>query len=248
MFQMKPARPLNATTRMAVAAAALVAIGLTPILRAREASPLPQTTAAGRELSGEPITLELKDADIRDVLATFSKLTGLEILTEPLVRGTVTVEIRNQPWDQALDKLLRSKGFIYSIEGNRLIVRSGKPPAPALGRIGKPVTTEDEPAPATSEGGAVTAPKKIDGPQPAYPDAARKDGIEGIVVLDCLIGADGQVHDIKVLRPLPEGLTEAATEAVRQWRFEPATKDGRPIEARYVLTVRFTLDKTEEPQ
>lgn len=83
------------------------------------------TTAGGRTLSagghvytGEPISLNLKDADMKDVLRTFAQLTGLNIAVDPGVGGVVTVDFVDVPWDQALDLILRQNGLTYVLEGN----------------------------------------------------------------------------------------------------------------------------------
>ncbi len=90
-------------------------------------------------------------------------------------------------------------------------------------------------------GGNITEPRKISGPNPLYPEAARRARIQGVVVLECVIGKDGEVDSVKVLRGLPLGLTEAAVDAVNKWRFEPSTLNGKPVEVLYILTVRFNL-------
>jgi len=74
------------------------------------------------QFTGDPITLTLKDADIKDVLKTFSALTHLNIVIDPEVRGIVTVELRDVPWDQALDLILRINGLDYVLENNVLRV------------------------------------------------------------------------------------------------------------------------------
>jgi periplasmic protein TonB len=90
-------------------------------------------------------------------------------------------------------------------------------------------------------GGNITEPVKISGPSPVYPEAARRARIQGVVVLECTIGKDGRVQNVKILRGLPLGLTEAAVDAVNKWRFEPSTLNGKPVEVLYILTVRFNL-------
>jgi type IV pilus assembly protein PilQ len=70
------------------------------------------------QFTGEPITLDLKDADIKDVFRTISELTGLNIVVDPEVRGTVTVKLDNVPWDQALDLILKQNGLGYVLENN----------------------------------------------------------------------------------------------------------------------------------
>lgn len=78
-----------------------------------------------RRFTGEPISLDLKDADLRDVLLTFSKLARLNMVIDPEVRGSVTVRLENVPWDQALDVILKVNGLGYVLDGN--IVRVGNP-------------------------------------------------------------------------------------------------------------------------
>jgi protein TonB len=90
-------------------------------------------------------------------------------------------------------------------------------------------------------GGNITEPVKLSGPNPIYPEAARRARIQGVVVLECTIGKDGLVNATKVLRGLPLGLTEAAVDAVKKWRFQASTLNGRPVEVLYILTVRFNL-------
>ncbi len=74
--------------------------------------------------TGEPISLNLKDADIKDVLRTFAQLTGLNIAIDPGVTGSVTVDFVDVPWDQALDIILRQNGLSYVLEGNVMRIGS----------------------------------------------------------------------------------------------------------------------------
>jgi type IV pilus assembly protein PilQ len=90
-----------------------------------------QLSASGRTLNpgervytGEPISLNLKDADIKDVLRTFAQLTGLNVAVDPQVNGTVTVDFVDVPWDQALDIILRQNDLTYDLEGN--VMRVGR--------------------------------------------------------------------------------------------------------------------------
>lgn len=87
----------------------------------------------------------------------------------------------------------------------------------------------------------VTRPVKISGPNPMYTEIARKARIQGVVIVEAIIAKDGSVADVKILKPLPMGLDQAAVEAVRQWRFEPATLDGRPVDVYYNLTINYRL-------
>jgi type IV pilus assembly protein PilQ len=81
-----------------------------------------EVSSEEQQFTGEPITLTLKDADIKDVLKTFSVLTDMNIVLDPSVSGSVTVELRDVPWDQALDLILKINGLDYVLENNVLRV------------------------------------------------------------------------------------------------------------------------------
>lgn len=72
----------------------------------------------GRVFNGEPVSLNLKEADLKDVLRTFADLTGLNMAIDPGVTGQVTVDFTDVPWDQALDLILRQNGLTFTLEGN----------------------------------------------------------------------------------------------------------------------------------
>ncbi len=74
---------------------------------------------------------------------------------------------------------------------------------------------------------------------PEYPTAARESGIQGTVVLQAVIGKDGKVQQVRVLRGHPM-LTQAAVNAVKQWRYKPFSVDGEPVEADIRINVNFT--------
>lgn len=83
----------------------------------------PKVIAAAEEkYSGELITLRFKDADLRDVILYLGEFAGLNVIFDPDVRGTVTCDLRDVPWDQALDLILRNNKLGKVIEGNVLRV------------------------------------------------------------------------------------------------------------------------------
>lgn len=91
-------------------------------------------------------------------------------------------------------------------------------------------------------GGDVKAPLIIRKVEPSYPDEAKQAKISGIVIVEALIDKAGVVKDVHVLKPLPNGLSEAAVSAVRQWSFRPGTLDGEPVDVVFNLTVNFALN------
>jgi TonB family protein len=90
-------------------------------------------------------------------------------------------------------------------------------------------------------GGGVRAPRPVFSPDPEFSEEARRNKFQGNVVLRIVVGADGRTHDVAVLRSLGMGLDEKAIEAVRQWRFEPGTKDGQPVPVEVNIEVTFHL-------
>jgi len=90
-------------------------------------------------------------------------------------------------------------------------------------------------------GGDVKAPERIFSPQPAYTEIARKARIQGVVIVQAIIDKQGNVTNVKVLKGLPMGLEQAAVDAIKQWKFKPATLNGKPVTVYYNLTVNFKL-------
>jgi TonB family protein len=93
--------------------------------------------------------------------------------------------------------------------------------------------------PPLREGKEITRPTKISGAPPSYTEAASKAGVEGQVVVEAIIDKAGNVAEAHVRSGLSLGLDEAALEAVKAWKFKPATLLGQPIEVYYTLTVNF---------
>jgi protein TonB len=116
-----------------------------------------------------------------------------------------------------------------SIDGGRLLASSyDVPPPPPSPRV--PVRV----------GPQVKQPVKLVDVQPVYPDAARQARIEGVVIIEAVIGPTGDVQEARVLRSRPL-LDEAALAAVRQWKFTPTLLNGIPIPVVMTVTVNFTL-------
>ncbi len=79
---------------------------------------LPGVARAGeRRFTGNPVSLDFQGADLRAVLRTFSEISGLNIVIDPAVSGSVDVALRDVPWDQALDIILRANKLGYLVDG-----------------------------------------------------------------------------------------------------------------------------------
>jgi type IV pilus assembly protein PilQ len=83
------------------------------------APPALQPPAPGQpqRFSGEPVTLDFQGADLRAVLRNFAEISGLNIVIDPTINGTVDVALRDVPWDQALDIILKANKLGYAVEG-----------------------------------------------------------------------------------------------------------------------------------
>ncbi len=73
--------------------------------------------AGGRRFTGHPVSLDFQGADLRAVLRTFAEISGLNIVIDPSVQGSVDVALRDVPWDQALDIILRANKLGYIVDG-----------------------------------------------------------------------------------------------------------------------------------
>jgi TonB family protein len=107
------------------------------------------------------------------------------------------------------------------------------PVTPHIQQVSEPVAVSEESARAL----AITT---VD---PAYPAEAKAQKLQGTVVLQALIGRDGSVEDLKLIRGYFV-LSRAAIAAVKQWRFRPYVVNGRPLETQTTITVNFTYPTT----
>jgi TonB family protein len=89
--------------------------------------------------------------------------------------------------------------------------------------------------------GGVTAPRVTYKPEPEYSEEARKAKYQGTVVLGLIVDSSGRPRQLHVQRGLGMGLDEKALEAVRNWKFDPAEKDGKPVAVMISVEVEFRL-------
>jgi TonB family protein len=90
-------------------------------------------------------------------------------------------------------------------------------------------------------GGGISAPRAISTPDPQYTEEARRAKTQGTCILWLVVDAEGNPRDIRVAHGLGYGLESKAIEAVKQWRFEPALKDGKPVNVQIRVEVAFRL-------
>jgi protein TonB len=90
-------------------------------------------------------------------------------------------------------------------------------------------------------GGGISAPTAISAPDPDYTEEARRAKKQGTCVLWLIVDSTGHPRDIRVVRGLGFGLDAKAIDAVKQWRFQPALKDGKPVDVQISVNIDFHL-------
>jgi len=139
-----------------------------------------------------------------------------------------------------------SGGDDYGVEGGVDWGGVGTDQGGVLGGIPGGVAVPRPPEPDQGPvvvGGDVQAPQRLTDLVPIYTEPARKARIEGIVILQLTISKGGDVLDVKVLKGLPMGLTDAAVDAARRQKFKPAYRasSGKPVDCLYTVTVQFRI-------
>lgn len=112
-----------------------------PLTQVGAAPAAPVRPAVQQRQQGRPITVSFYEADIRDVIATFAEFTGRSIVAGSGVEGNVTAEIINQPWDVALETLMRAYGYALEVLPSG-IIRIDNIEKLATRRTQEPLTTQ----------------------------------------------------------------------------------------------------------
>ncbi len=121
--------PVVAESAPVAAVAASLAARLAPV--AAPAAPAPALAAQAQSsmvaepagdrtrprFTGHPVSLDFQGADLRAVLRTFSEISGLNVVIDPTINGSVDVSLRDVPWDQALDIILKANKLGYFVDG-----------------------------------------------------------------------------------------------------------------------------------
>jgi TonB family protein len=199
------------------------------------------------------VTAHFDSVDVREFARVMSGRVEVPIVVANAAAGKVTIHETDIPWDQAVAQAVAPLGLQLAFRnGQALIVPASStvtlPRDFIPGPLGEPIPLPPPPPGYERIGGDITPPKVITRVDPRYPEEARKERVSGLVVVEAMIGEDGLVRDVKVRKGLPFGMDEAAVDAVRQWTFQPATKDGKPVAVVFNLTINFKLDGGEKAE
>jgi TonB family protein len=214
-----------------------------------------QVLVKGIELRGKSVEIQgrrvclvfdEKAKPSRDVLAYLdeSKSRDRDILKEYFLNKNVAIEIAllsenpdAQEVAAALNAILLKAGESVADVApdcwrdyfNRI---QGRPPA-------APQSTE---VVYRVKPGEVTPPRQTFAPEPEFSGEARASKFQGIVTVSTVVDSSGKAMDIQILSPLGLGLDEKAVDAVRGWKFEPATRQGKPVAVKIALEMDFHLN------
>ncbi len=222
------------------------------------------------EFSGDPITIALQDADLRDVLGVFSKIVGKEIIVDPEITGTVAVDFRQVPWDEALDHILRISDLGWVMDGDAIRVS----PIAALNQR-REVLAQAAVAVGRGPGGLamvagrnghetptvvlMVEPLKTEPPQAGrhaswvrftsfdLPEAVLKaaaDSTTGdLAVIRGTVTTEGEFKNAKVLRSPSPDIAAALVDASESWRLSPMLEGaGHYQEVVFAFGVRLLAD------
>jgi type IV pilus assembly protein PilQ len=124
----EPARPATAQNAAQTAAQASNAAANKLAASSAQAQQAPASSApvSPGKYTGEPISVNLKDVDLRDFFRLIHEISGLNVVLDPAVKGTLTIVLDEVPWDQALDIVLQNNGLDKQLNGNvlRIATRS----------------------------------------------------------------------------------------------------------------------------
>jgi TonB family protein len=152
------------------------------------------------------------------------------------IEGTVTLEaLVDANGDVKVSRTLKGLGFGLDEAARSAVAEWTVSPATGNGSPVSVVAHIDvafnlRSATAIRVGPGIMPPIPIQRVEPRYTDEARRQGLNGTVVLQAVIKTDGTIDILSVVRGMPLGLTENAIEALKQWQFRPGNKDGKDVD------------------
>jgi TonB family protein len=127
-------------------------------------------------------------------------------------------------------------------EANSDVELESPPPEPLLiSSFATPRRQDLEPESHRASEPGIVAPKQLYSPEPELTERARKAGEGGNVTISLIVGVDGKPHDLKVECGSAPDLAEKALESISTWKFEPGTKDGKPVMVEIAVEVQFHM-------
>jgi TonB family protein len=239
---------VSGRSRLWIAVAAVLVLAPLAAVRApaQEASASIQGTVndpSGARLPGAFLTLRRASDQSKAVTATND---AGEFAFAPLPAGDYVLEVREPGFQIQQQSVKLSSGAHQSLD---ITVNMGSV-AEEIVVVGKSSAPGEQPRPSGPPrrirvGGNVQRSKLITQVRPIYPEDLKREGVQGLVVLDAVILTDGSLGNLRLANNLVEvdqRLVDAAMEAVRFWRYEPTLLNGVPVEIVTTITVSFRLE------
>ena len=190
-----------------------------------------------------PVDIRWNDAPLDAAVRVFARMLGAEpVIDETLMEKRISLSLTKRSVNSALNAVCEQAGcrwrlteppsrvlrVIEAPPANPQVAGGGAPSSARLARIGD---------------AGVTPPRLLSAAHPRYTDAARRAGIQGAVVVECVVGIDGTVGDARIVKSLDQtyGLDSEALAAARLYSFSPGTRGGKPIPVVITLDMSFTL-------
>src|ERR671914_75421 len=153
-----------------------------------------------------------------------------------------SIKVGSQKWYTVPVSILAHVAIFAAVIIIPLMATDVLPTPPTMmAFVGAPPPPPPPPPPQpTRAGGNTKTPRKTRDVKPPYPPIAQSARVQGVVIIEATIGADGRVKDAKVLRSIPL-LDQAALDAVKQWQFTPTLLNNVPVPVIMTVTVNFTL-------
>jgi TonB family protein len=148
---------------------------------------------------------------------------------------SVRVNVNLHSCDKEKTGLVES--FTYPYSG----LNPGLYPLVPTAKVASADNTSVDPAVIRAGMAGSSAPTCVYCPPPSYTDPARAAKFNGTVLLDAVVSADGEAKSAKIVQGAPFGLNEKAMEAIRQWKFKPATRNSQPVTVMVMIEVTFRL-------
>jgi TonB family protein len=205
-------------------------------------------TASGQDAPTAPNQATRMAADTTVVVTPSAELKAQPaVISERVPKPTSVLEAPAEPEKRSLGavrlakpKMGRgSRGANNRVAEPELDASSEVLPS-ADGAMGGLISAGQPSAPAAPVGGDVNVARMISSVPPVYPPMAKTQHVSGDVRIDALIDANGRVSSMKVISG-PSLLHQAAMDALKQWKYQPATLDGNPVSMHLTVTIQFRL-------
>ncbi|MCX6543916.1 MAG: M56 family metallopeptidase [Acidobacteria bacterium] len=202
------------------------------------------TVAAGIDASGNVITAQATSFAIHANKIAFeakSRADGMAARLFDPFRDAALEAVRQTKF-KPLGRAFANFTIGCEFDSDRATARlvPGLPPSQQTGTMNEQHQWAEIPPNAVRVGGHIAPPKKLKDVKPVYPAVALNARVQGVVIVEAVIGEEGRVSTVRVLRSIPL-LDQAALDAVRQWEFVPTLLNGAPIPVIATMTVNFTL-------